>query len=522
MAYRFRSMPKYDGDYVPKMINKSTIKEKIYKAPKQPQGLEIYPKRLKRYAKNLFMFNNLNEYKELFEQLKILVKTVLNVLCEKPHSVNVELFNKINAENIKENKPEKPILVFPVISYNPPDWVEIFASIIPKIIIIPSTEWFDVLLYVFQNLMLSISAENRYEIEAKYKEEIKNTKNRDEKQKLILERKKELEDNRKNVYQLVNFLGDEMFKTNDINKYHIILSAITLRGLNFSPFIDYTKKFDESDYFNELTRLRYNGYYFAAELTEITLFYHLGELSLIQYFKQYSTYLEQYLKNFYEFNLIRKINGITNRLSPENYNFSLKNLLTFMSIPENLERLANGDEQEPRTIETAEDITDETTAANRFNEVKRILAEKINGIPPLLLLVQMLKDLNIPKEIIIKEQIRNPEKFDFNYFNAITYAYLCEIYTIEDLQNAELLPAKQRLNILNRLSDSLMHDKITTTAEKPAFGMRENSEKYPLEYLHENLRNWVKNNIENDYFKEAIENAPSIARKIFLNDFGSC
>lgn len=500
MAYRFRAMPKYDGDYVPKLINKSTIKEKIFKAPKQPQGLEIYPKRLKRYAKHLFMSNYLDSYKELFEQLKILVKTVLNVLCEKPLSVNVELFNKINAENIKEKDTEKPILVFPVFSYNPPDWVEIFASIIPKIIIIPSTEWFDVLLYVFQNLMLSISAENRYEIEAKYKEEIRNTKNRDERQKLILERKKELEDNRKSVYQLVNFLGDEMLKTNDINKYNIILSAITLRGLNFSPFIDYAKKFEEIDYFNELTRLRYNGYYFAAELTEITLLYHFGELSLIQYFKQYSTYLEQYLKDFYEFNLVRKINTITNKLSAENYAFSLKNLLTFMNTP--------GDNEETNT----------QTAA----EVKRILAEKINGIPPLLLLVQMLKDLNIPKEIIIKEQIKNPEKFDFNYSNAITYAYMCEIYAIEDLQNAELLPLKQRLNILNRLSDSLTHDKITTTAEKPAYLLRENSEKYPLEYLRENLRNWVKNNIESNYFKEAIENAPSIARKIFLSDFGSC
>ena len=82
MAYRPPQKSTFSTTYTPKYMA-GDFKSKKVPAPDQPAGLSISAYRIGQYIDRMVSNNDLKGYKRLFEQIKILVKSVMKVLCEK-------------------------------------------------------------------------------------------------------------------------------------------------------------------------------------------------------------------------------------------------------------------------------------------------------------------------------------------------------------------------------------------------------------------------------------------------------
>lgn len=426
-----RTIPKYTGAYTPKYMNNVSVKDKVHKSPVQPTGLVINSSKLANYTKILINSNDINGYKYLFEQIKILIKSVMNVLCDKEYYIDTKLFEKINGLPHSDDVVILEEIKFPLSKYDANLWLVILYSLLPNAKYTYSKEWFDILLYVYQNIMLTINAKKREEIDTKYNIKICKATSRQERCKYNAKRKEKLSELRENVYEWINYIGDTYGKTREhefINK--LLWSIITLRFENQSVYINLSRKYDKQDYFNELTIYRNNDgnleSYMIAELIELTYCFHYDPHDstnyalLSKYIMSYRQIVERYCKGCYLINY--PISMLFNQLVPDDVKLS--------------------------------DIISIINTYPKNDTVKKQIVSRINAIPQLSYTVKAIGMSDIPKDCIIQEQINNRDKQDDNYQLSIAYAYLYDIYDDNDLWNEELLPNSIKISTIAYIIDN--------------------------------------------------------------------
>ena len=256
MAYKPPVRQQFSTTYTPKLMAGGMQTKKVA-APEQPTGMVIRSRTICAYVSSLFddkqhRRHNLDEYKRLFEQIKILVKSVMNVLCETNYVIDRSLFDLINKQymsNYKSFMSSDISITFPVSRYDYTKWIYMFRALIP-ISGYPFLETDDMLnesayieciyeqaIYVYQNLLLTASSKKREMIEEKYRDTTSANKNYRVKsyQRMKDERKKELDEMKQSMYQWINRLG------------HIIKeNGYPLLG-EYTHLIDWSAPIDEDD-----------------------------------------------------------------------------------------------------------------------------------------------------------------------------------------------------------------------------------------------------------------------------------
>ena len=228
------------------------FKSKKVPAPDQPAGLSISAYRIGQYIDRMVSNNDLKGYKRLFEQIKILVKSVMKVLCEKKLTIDLALWREVNSIHIPASINDT-VITFPVKKYEYECWVVIFRSLIPSVaypfnakiiekqlntsqsieLISPREysasssydslneltnehinepserfeEWYETAVYAYQNLLLTSSSKKREMIDQTFQEANSAARNRAERNKAHEDRSKAINALKKGTYDWVNRIG---------------------------------------------------------------------------------------------------------------------------------------------------------------------------------------------------------------------------------------------------------------------------------------------------------------------------
>ena len=91
--------------------------------------------------------NNIEDYKYLFEEIGLVMESIMSVLCDQECLINDVLFRVIDGNSETVGKT----IVLPTDTYDESKWLTVLCSHLPGIDIPLEQEWFDALLRVFQN-----------------------------------------------------------------------------------------------------------------------------------------------------------------------------------------------------------------------------------------------------------------------------------------------------------------------------------------------------------------------------------
>lgn len=287
MAYRPPQKTAFSTTYTPKYMA-GDFKSKKIPAPEQPIGLSISAYRIARYVDQMVSNNDLKGYKRLFEQIKILVKSIMHVLCETKLTIDLSLWGQINSIRIPPGTKDTTI-TFPVQKYDYTQWVIIFRSLIPSVpypfnakrISKPLTdsqsidlisrdgsrassidysdesdysieqsaaeecheEWYETAVYAYQNLLLTSSSKKRELIDAEFQEANSKARNRTERNKAHEARTKAINALKQSTYDWVNRIGHIVKhhryirlnsipdRLNDIQTYMHYFSLLLMNGV---------------------------------------------------------------------------------------------------------------------------------------------------------------------------------------------------------------------------------------------------------------------------------------------------
>ena len=282
MAYRPPQKSTFSTTYTPKYMA-SDFKSKKIPAPEQPIGLSLSAYRIARYVDQMVSNNDLRGYKRLFEQIKILVKSIMHVLCETKLTIDLSLWGQVNSIRVPIGVKDT-VITFPVQKYEYTQWVIIFRALIPSVpypfnakvirqplsnsqsidlisqdgsrtsLNDPSTDysdesddtidqtiteechedWYETAVYAYQNLLLTSSSKKREIIDAEFQETNSKAKSRVERNKAHEARTKDINDLKKSTYDWVNRMGH-------IVKHHkyIRLNSIPDRLTDIHDYMHY-------------------------------------------------------------------------------------------------------------------------------------------------------------------------------------------------------------------------------------------------------------------------------------------
>lgn len=290
--YRAFSKPKFATTYTPKYMASCDLSMKNNSAPKQPNGLVLNTRQLELYVHGLIMKNDITSYKYLFDQLKLIVKSVMKVRCEKKERIDEDLFRRIQTakysrdvidEYYEHSRIKEVTIRLPVDSYEYVAFTSIFRAIIPydripirESYLDTNSDWYELLIYVYQNLLLTSNSKKREQIEESYAEKFKSATSKQEKNELYEERKKELAGLKDNIYKWINRIG-HVIKENgyistdclsdDIRSTKTEFNLKFLTGVinnsfvyselsAFDKLLDYRIRYPERAYFDAITELR--------------------------------------------------------------------------------------------------------------------------------------------------------------------------------------------------------------------------------------------------------------------------
>lgn len=417
----------------PKFMNDSRIKKTI-QAPPQPKNISLSSWRLYNYSLKIIEDKNYKELKHLIDAIKVLIKTIMKVRVDKEISVDIELFKKISNTKIENKVGNDFIINFPVPNFNEKTWIGIEKALIPKSnSYIFTQESFDILIWIYQNIMLTEYGQKRERIMQEYEEKIRKCKSETELQKLKREQVIEVNKNKdRDLFVWIDGMNDfivnigenivppkEILSDKDI-KIMVVWSVILLRPCNidwgiynkFAYLIDDTIKYPIEAYVNSITELRNNKDY--NNILSYMFIRLIEQMITYWYDKRYEKSIFEYdLKHIYEdaFNLIvqpfdfdRAIRADINKLTPINY-FVRSNIMK--TYPQDI--------------------------------VWKQLCSSISSFPHVEQ-TKLVIDLNIPKEYIIEELDKNKSDSD-NYHKSLG---LLVIYGILDIEDAIKLCTKEK------------------------------------------------------------------------------
>ena len=218
MAYRPPQKTTFSTNYTPRYKAKD-FKSKKIPAPEQPAGLSISSFKIGEYVRKKVETNDFAGYKRLFDQIKILVKSVMHVLCEEHLTIDRGLWERVNKTKYEIGTVPDTVITFPVKKYEYEKWVVIFRALIPSVPFpfnltgSQSTtdgsidKWYEIAIYIYQNLLLTSSSKKREEIDNVFKEDNAKARNRSDRNKAYDTRNGAIDKLKKNIYDWVNRMG---------------------------------------------------------------------------------------------------------------------------------------------------------------------------------------------------------------------------------------------------------------------------------------------------------------------------
>ena len=425
MSHKPKNPPKFMKDF--------RIKKTI-QAPPQPKDISLSSWKLYNYSLKIIESGNYGELKNLIDAIKVLIKTIMKVRVDKEIFVDIELFKKISDTKIENKVGNEFIIDFPVPNFNEKTWIGIEKSLIPKSnSYIFTQESFDVLIWIYQNIMLTEYGQKREKIIQEYEEKIHKCKSDSELQKLKREQIIEINKNKdRDLFVWIDGMNDfivnlkenivppkEILTDKDI-KIMVVWSTILLRPCNldwkiynkFAVLIDDTIKYPIDIYINSIIELRNNTNY--NNIISYMFIRLIEQMILYWYDNKYEKSIHEYeLKHIYEdaFNLViqqfdfeRAIRVDINKLTPVNY-FIRSNIMK--TYPQDI--------------------------------VWKQVCSSISSFPHVEQ-TKLVIDLKIPKDYVINELDKNKVASE-NYHKSLG---LLVIYGILDIEDAIKLCVKEK------------------------------------------------------------------------------
>lgn len=494
MAYKPPQRSTFTTTYTPKYMA-GDIRTKKIPAPEQPAGLTISAYKIGEYVNNCVRANDINGYKKVFEQIKILVKTVMKVLCETKLTIDFQLWNTINKICVPLGTIDT-IVTFPVQKYDYTKWVNIFRSLLPSVpfpfnattcedsddtslveICINyeeedehsnsdreanCEEWYETAVYTYQNLLLTSSAKKREMIDADFQEMNSKARCKMDRNKAHDERVKSIKELKKATYDWVNRIGHIVKdydyihlqsypeKYTDIDEYVKHAELMMLNGVLNNTF-EYTCLVDKK-YSRLLNpRLKFS----REEYAEAISFYSQKECISSDPAKERMIYdtivslLVLYYKHHYE----QQIQG----------------LLHEFDVMQVIEEYLNGNAA-PTTkkIRTLINRVTSVTFDAILTELKMydrkavisMLRENVHGEPQQECIVRLMKHFDMG-DIVIAELKKHRAKNYDSYHNTVAWSILHGIISISTMYDEEIFTPKASIDIfVSLMSNGKINPKL--------------------------------------------------------------
>ncbi len=490
MAYKPPQRSTFTTNYTPKYMA-GDIRTKKIPAPDQPSGLTISAYKIGEYINTCVLANNINGYKKVFEQIKILVKTVMKVLCETKLTIDFQLWNSINKIRIPRGIIDTTI-TFPVQKYDYTKWVNIFRSLLPSVpfpfnaatseesdescedgaplveICInyeeeeerpereaSYEEWYETAVYTYQNLLLTSSAKKREMIDADFQEMNSRARCKMDRNKAHEERVKSIKELKKATYDWVNRIGHIVKdygyihlqscpeKYTNIDEYVRHAELMMLNGVLNNTF-EYTCLVDKKYSCLLNPRLKFSREEYAeaisfysqkecisSEPAKERMIYDTIVSLLVLYYKHH--YEQQIQGLLHEFDVMQVVEDYLNgNAAPTTKKIrTLINRITSVTFDANLTELKMYDR----------------------NSIISMLRENVHGEPQQECIIRLMKHFDMG-DIVIAELKKHRAKNYESYHNTVAWSILYGIIPVSTMHDEAIFTPKSSIDIFVSLMNN--------------------------------------------------------------------
>lgn len=505
MAYRPPQKVEFSTTYTPKYMA-GDFKSKKIAAPEQPAGLTISSYKIAEYVNDMVSTNNLKGYKRIFEQIKVLVKSVMHVLCEKKFTIDFPLWNSINKIKVPRGANDATI-TFPVQKYEYERWVLIFRALIPSVpypfnanrieyplnnstsidLLSRSSsselsdysnensdgnqpsqehheEWYETAVYAYQNLLLTSSSKKREIIDAEFQEANSKARNRNDRNKAHEARSKAINDLKKGTYDWVNRIGHivksfgymrvKSLPERDVVKYAdlMLMNGVLNNNFTWSGLIepeweqlaDVNTAYPREMYFDAARYYRTKECTSSAKAKEQRLYDTIARIILVYYEHHY---MRRDSGLLHEFN----IQGIVLEYLNETTPTQSKQIRTLIN------RLT--DDRYARVLNELKTYKDEL--------IKSMLADNVHGEPQQICIIRMMTEFDISDQVIPAMRT-HPSKDYESYHNTVAWCILYNVVPFSVTEDDTIFTPKSAIDIyialLNntKINPQLIKDNMDT------------------------------------------------------------
>lgn len=488
MAYRPPQKTEFSTTYTPKYMA-GDFKSKKIAAPEQPAGLTISSYKISEYVNNMVSTNNLKGYKQLFEQIKILVKSVMHVLCEKKYTIDFPLWHKVNCIHIPRGIKDTTI-TFPVQKYEYERWVVIFRALIPSVpypfnadnienplnnstsieLLSRSSsaaselsdysseisedspiqecheEWYETAIYAYQNLLLTSSSKKREKIDAEFQEANSKARNRNDRNAAHDARSKAINTLKKNTYDWVNRIG-HIIKSFNYIRLKTIPEKISHDFMRYADLMLMNSVLNNTFMYSDLIDPAYSHLtdyskkYPQEEYMKAIHFYRNKECTLINNSKERMLYdtLAKIFIVYSNYHYAQHDNGLL-------YEFEIQSVLL-----DYFDDIVSGQPQQIRTLInrlTEDRYNVVLMELKTFNEnmVKEKLIDNVHGEPQQKCIVKMMSEFNICNEVIAEIRAHRAKTFE-SYHNTVAWSILYNVVPFSITADDQIFTPKCALDI---------------------------------------------------------------------------
>lgn len=505
MAYRPPQKVEFSTTYTPKYMA-GDFKSKKIAAPEQPAGLTISSYKIAEYVNDMVSTNNLKGYKRIFEQIKVLVKSVMHVLCEKKFTIDFPLWNSINKIKVPRGANDTTI-TFPVQKYEYERWVLIFRALIPSVpypfnanrieyplnnsasidLLSRSSsselsdysnenldgnqlsqehheEWYETAVYAYQNLLLTSSSKKREIIDTEFQEANSKARNRNDRNKAHEARSKAINDLKKSTYDWVNRIGHivksfgymrvKSLPERDVVKYAdlMLMNGVLNNNFTWSGLIE-----PEWEQLADANTAYPREMYFDA-----AKYYRTKECTSKDKTKEQRLYdtIAQVILVYYEHHYMRRNNGLL-------HEFDIQGV-----VLEYLDETTPTQSKQIRTLINR--LTDDryTRVLNelktyKVDMVKSMLADNVHGEPQQICIIRMMTEFDISDQVIPAMRT-HPSKSYESYHNTVAWCILYNIVPFSVTEDDSIFTPKSAIDIyislLNntKINPQLVKDNMDT------------------------------------------------------------
>ena len=488
MAYRPPQKTVFSTTYTPKYMS-GDFKSKKIAAPEQPAGLTISAYKISEYINETVLTNNLKGYKQLFEQIKILVKSVMRVLCEKKYTIDFPLWNRINGIAVPRGIKDTTI-TFPVQKYEYERWVLIFRALIPSVpypfnadhidnplsnstsieLLSRSNsvaselsdysseisednslqecheEWYETAVYAYQNLLLTSSSKKREIIDAEFQEANSKARNKNDRNAAHDTRSTAINNLKTNIYEWVNRIG-HIVKSFHYIRLKAAPERISHEYMQYADLMLMNGVLNNTFMHSGLIEPEY------AYLTDIRKAYPQKDyMNAVRFYRNKECVSDDKNKERMLYDTIAKIIIVySNYHHNQRDNGLLHEFNVQNAILDYFNESVSGQPQQIRilinklTYNTYDDVLLELKT---FNEsiVKQMLTDNVHGEPQQMCIVKMMAEFDIRDAVIAEMRAHRAKTFE-SYHNTVAWAILYNVVPFSVTSDDQIFTPKSALDI---------------------------------------------------------------------------